>query len=747
MTGALHDLRTALRSVRRRPGASVAVVLTFALGIGAAGAVFLVIHAVLLSELPYPEPERLALVEGVRRTDTVERWPISYPDFRDWREQVGSSVGTLVARTGVRSFNLDAGDEVVRIPGEMVTAEYLQVLGLEPARGRWFTEAEDRPPGDRVAVIGHELWRQRFDGEPRVVGRTATLNGLPFTVVGVAPRGFRGLTDQAEVWLPLATAGTIESPPYLEERSFRWLSGVIRLAPGVGIDRAQAALDAAAARLEETYAETNYGVGARLVPLADAWFGDVRPVLWTLLMGALFVLGIACVNVANLELAWGVTRRREMAVRAAVGAVPRQLVRQVLAESTLRSGAGGLVALVAVAWATPALLALSAYELRDYMELRVGAAVIGVTLAAAVGSGLAAGVAPAVFSARADFAGLLKEGGERSGVASGRRLRSSLVVLQIALAFALFVGAALTVESFRNLRSRDLGYRTEGMLTGRIDLKGERYSEDPPAIQLARGLLEELGAVPGVRRVALVGPGMPTDDWHGMGLTVEGAPPPEGTDGHYVLRHHVTPGYFETLGIPLLAGRAFSVDDDTEAELAVVVSRSMARRHLGGEQQALGRRIKFGSPDMDVPWHRVVGVVADADHRGLRGEPGPGPDVYLAYYQDVPRSPAVTNLLLRTDLPPEELAPALRRIVGGAAPELALYDVRSLEERLDRQSATDRFLSVLLSLFAGLALVLAAVGGYGMQSFTVGSAGGRSASTSPWGRDGARSWGGSSGVP
>ncbi len=721
--GLLRDLRLAWRSLRRRPGFAGAAVLTLGLGIGATGAVYTVIHAVLLSELPYPEPERLVEVAAERRVDGVEKWPISYLDFRDWREQAEDAVGEMALHSPSRSFHLgpaSGGDEVVRHPGEMVAADYFSVLGLDPAVGRWFSPEEDRPPGDRVVVLGHELWRQRFGGDPGAIGEALVLDTLPFTVIGVAPRGFRGLSDEADLFVPLATAVTLEAPFYLEERSARWLSGIARLAPGVERAAAELALDGAARRLEREYAGANHGIGVRLTPLAEAWFGDLEPVLWTLLAGALFVLAIACVNVANLQLVRGMARQGDVAVRTALGARRRHVLRHLLAESALLSLAGGALGLLLAGWAGRALLDLSGYELKSFVDVRVGLGVVAVTLGVAAAAGLASGLAPALAASRADLAVLLREGERGSEAGRKARVRDLLVTVEVALAFALFVGAALSVQGFRNLHDRDLGYRTADVLTARYDLVGEAWAEDPPAARLARRLIDDLEALPGVRSAAIVGPGMPSDDWNAMDLAIEGQPTPAG-ETRYALRHHVTAGFFETLDIPVVAGRGFTRDDDADTEPAVVVSREMALQYWGSEDAALGRRIRFAPPEYDFPWNRVVGVVENAEHRGLRGEPGPGPDVYIAYEQWVARSPAITNLLIRTDLAPEELAPALRRVVRETAPDLVVYDVRSLAGRLEDQTAADRFLSVLLGLFAALALLLAAVGIYGLLAFAVGA--------------------------
>ena len=486
------------------------------------------------------------------------------------------------------------------------------------------------------------------------------------------------------------------------------------------LESARAALDGAARRLEREHPNSNQAIGARLTPLAEAWFGDLAPVLWTLLAGALFVLAIACVNVANLQLVRGMSRQGDVAVRTALGARRRHVLRHLLAESAVLCLAGAALGVLLAGWAARALLDLSGYELRSFVDVRVGAGVILVTLGVAALAGLASGLAPALAASRADLALLLREGERGSEAAGKKRVRDLLVTAEIALAFALFVGAALAVQGFRELRQRDLGYETANVLTARFDLVGERWAEDPPAIRLARDLVRELEALPGVDSAVLVGPGLPSDDWNAIDLAVEGQPTPAG-ESRYALRHHVTPGFFDSLDIPIVAGRAFTPDDDTESEPSVVVSRALARKYWGSEEAALGRRVRFAPPEYGFPWNRVIGVAEDANHRGLRGEPGPGEDLYVAYHQWVPRAPAVSNLVLRTGVAPEDLAPAVRRALREVAPGLVLYDVRTLGGRLDEQTAPDRFLSVLLGLFAGLALVLAAVGVYGLLAFAVGA--------------------------
>ena len=716
MENVWRDLRFGLRTLVRHPGFTAVAVLTLALGVGATTAVWIVVQAVLLSALPYPEPDRLVLLAGtLTEGSEVDEVPSSYRDFLDWRE-ASESFEALAVYSEPRSFNLLAGGRPEHLLGEMVSAEYFRLLELKAAAGRLIVEDDDVAGAPPVALVSYGLWRRLAGRDRSFVGSSLLLNGQRFEVVGVLPPGFQGLTDKAEIWLPVASAASVISPDYLKRRGIRWLAAAGRLRPGVSIEQAQAEMDGVTAELAQQNPRANLGIGVRLKPVREAWFGNLRFALLTLLGGALFVLLIACTNVAGLLLARAAVRQREISLRAVLGAHRRRLIRQLLSESAILALAGGVLGLLFAHWSTGLLVAASAVDFRSFIELGVGLPVIAVILAVSLLCALGFGLAPAWLASEVDLGTALQEGGRGSAGPGRGRFLGSLVAAEVALALVLLLGAGLMIRGFQRLRSTDLGFRTENLLTLRIDLKGERYADDGIVRQLARQLLERLPHVPGVGAVALAGPGIPTDDWHGYDYVLESRGAPATQQPVVLPYHHVSPGYFATLGIPMLRGRDFLPGEDERSTGAAIVSEAVAQRFWPG-QNPIGQRLK---PADMTPWLTVVGVVADIRHQGLGSEERPAPDVYLALLQSPPRTPPTLNFLVRqTGASAPGLVPALRREVRAIAPDLAVYDAATMEQRLDRQTARDRFLVLTMSLFALLALVLAAVGIYGVVSFAV----------------------------
>lgn len=722
MSSLIRDFRFAARFLTRNPAFTLTAVLVLALGLGALCSIFTVVRAVLLSALPYPDADRLVLIRGVHRSGSeLEEWPISYLDAVDLRRSQ-KLFADLLPRTESRSFNLDA-DEPEHLSGELVAAGYFRLLGVEPVLGRVFgPEADAAPGGLPVAVVSHDLWQRHFGGKPSAIGETLLLNDVPYEVLGVLPPGFRGLTDEAEVFLPLANASEMLAPYYLDQRRFRWLSLVGRLRDEVAPAAAQAELDALMAGLAEAYPESNRDIGVRLVPLAEAWFGALRAPLLGLLAGAALVLVLALANVANLLLARTTVRLPELGVKEALGASRRQLFRQLLAESWLLVVFAALCGLLLANLATGFLVRLSTLDLRSFIRLSTfDLQIVGSALGIAFLGGVAMTLLPALVSARGRLEERLHAASRKaSGSRSQRRIQGLLVAAEIALALVLLSSAGLVAQSYRRWLATDLGFATDEVLTLRTDLKGERYAEDDAIWQLARGLFERLSALPGVASVALVGPHIPMEDWLGSYFTLE-EKPDDGTDGVVLaVVHLVSPGYFETLGIPLLEGRDLRFSDDAAAPPVLVVSKSMARRFEG--ESAVGQRLLMGRERRDdLEGLTVVGVVGDVRHQGLVGEPRPGPDLYLPIFQHTPRMPPRLNLLVGPEdgLATAGLVSTLRRNVRELAPHLPVYDVATLGERLHRETAAQRFLVLIVVVLAVLAMVLAAVGVYGVVSCDV----------------------------
>lgn len=721
LQGLWRDGRFALRVLGRTPMVTAVVVLTLTLGIGATAAVFSVVDAVLIRGLPYEDPGRLFVVDTTHRGAAgVETWPTSLLDFQDWRQrQRGSrSFREIAVCSSPRSFHTRVEGEMQRLTGELVSEEYFRLLGIRPVAGRVFSADEARPPGRRSVLLGHDLWRSRFGGDPAVVGRVLQLNDEPYDIVGVLPRDFRGLTDQAEIWVPLGLAGSLLGKPYEEMRNVRWLNAVARLTPGTTAEQAEAELAALTAALEREHPEENEGVGARLTPLTKAFLGDLRPNLLALLGGAAFVLLIACANVAGLLLARMTARDREIAVRLALGAGRARLIRQLLTESLLLALLGGVLGLLLATWTVPSLVAASGAALPSFVQpglgLRTALVILVLTLLAGVGFGLL----PALILSRPANLGTLKDQSRGSSMGRGRqRFQSGLVIAEIALALVLLVADGLMIRGFQRLQTLDLGLKIDNVATLRLDLSGPQWAEDPPVVTLARNVLDRLQSVPGVESVALGGPDIVSDGAPFSFFTVEDAR----DAGTVTLQvHSVSPGYFSTLGIPVLEGRALGFEDSEQGAPAIVISRALARRYWP-EGKAVGRRMKVGDDSSPFPWFTIVGVVGEVRHQGLTADDATAPDVYFSMLQFPPRLPPRLAVLVRAAAPGSaaSLLPALRAELRTAAPGLAPYDPATLESRLRDQTAHGRFLILLTTLFAGLALILAVTGIYSMVSYAV----------------------------
>ncbi len=714
-----RDLRLGLRHLGRRPGFATAAILTLALGIGATAAMFTVVDALLLDELPYRDASRLVVLTGTfEEKGEVQDWPISQMDFDDWRRQNSVFEEMSVYSPGDFALNLEGEGEqdAQRLNGELVSWTYFPLLGIEPAVGRFFTREEDsKPMEDYVAVLSHHLWQSRFGGDPSVVGRQVRINGRPYLVLGVAPRGFRGVTDTADVWVPSQVP---PKPFYLTSRRLRWLEVLARLKPGVSVGQAQAEMTRIAGVLEREYPDLNTGIGARVTGLRDHWFGAMKFGLLVLTAGACILLVIACINVANLLLTQAIAEQRSHAIRMALGADRGRLLRELLSQSLLLSLIGAALGLLLASWSTPALLAVSGVELQSFVDVSPGLKVVAAVVGVALLCGALFGIVPVWITFQADLAHSLTRQGNQPMKGFGRqRFQHAVVVLQVALAMFLTVGAGLMAKGFQKVISQDLGFRRESILTFRVDMRGDKYAKDEPVVRLVREYLDRLAAVPGVARVEMADPTIPSDPWTGGYILYEDhrSDAPDGT--YPQVMHAVSPGYFEILGIPLVKGRVFTPRDTLS--FGVVVSKALADEHWPG-QNPLGKRLKNGGGRaVDAPWFTVIGVVADVQHQGLLADEQPAGDIYLPLLQ-LPWRPLTMSFLVRPREggSPRDLLPALRREMKAVAPDLPVYDVLTLEERLSQQAARARFQIVLVSLFTLIALVLASVGIYGVVAYS-----------------------------
>jgi predicted permease len=716
----LADLRHAVRRLGRAPAFALISVVTLALGIGANTAIFSLVSAVLLRPLPYEDADRVVML-----------WTDTRPGETTWlsaREitTYGDEAKTLQGIAGATSVgaNLTGGDEPERVIGAAVTPNAFPILGVDPQLGRAFVEAEGAPGGDEVVVLGHGLWQRRFGGAPDIVGQVIQVNGRPRTVVGIMPAGFRLPLDYreerpSELWIPLvidrANPGSWGN---------RGNVAFARLAPGVTPERASAELDIITHRwIAEGYLHEQ---GDRrwfrqAVPVRELLVGDVRrPML--ILFGAVgLVLLIACANVANLMLARGDERRREIAIRTALGAARGRVIRQLLAESLVLAAAGAALG-TALAWAgTRALIAIDPAALPRVTDARLDAGVLAFTTALALLTGILFGLAPALQLSRPELTGMLRDGG-RGGTAgrARQRFRRGLAVVEMAFSVILLVGAMLLVRSLIELRRVDLGFAPRGALTARLTLPTASYPGDTNVVAFYEQLLERLGQLPGVGAVAatrilpLTGT---IGDWS---ITLEGQAfdPRQNPNGDWQV---VTPGYFETMRISLVRGRTIARTDHAGAPVVAVINETMAERYWPGGD-AIGRRFHLGTNEQ--PWVTIVGIARTVRHNAVLEEPRA--EMYLPHAQfpvEAGFAPRAMTVVLRgegrTASDPLALAGPLRAVVRQLDPNLPLADVRTLEQVTNAALAPQRFTTTLLGLFAALAVVLAAIGIYGLISLLV----------------------------
>jgi predicted permease len=737
--GLSKDVRFALRMMARNPGFTAVVVLTLGLGIGANAAMFSVVNTLLLRPLPVAEPGRLVVLHTTSLSGTSR--VVSYPDYRSYRDQCGDVFEGILGHDLIH-VALGHGDGNDLIWGEIVTGDYFGVLGIAPALGRGFLPEEDASPGSHpVVVLGHTMWKRRFNADPRVVGGSVTINGRGYTVVGVGPEGFPGTTFglQMDLWVPMAMHAAVmpQSGTLLESRGTRWLNAIARLRPGVTIERAGAAVATVARRLEAAYPEDDAGVTVSLVPEREARFPvEARGAIALGAGLALAVVGlvllIACANVANLLLARSAARRREIGIRLALGAGRGRLVRQLLTESLLLSILGGGAGLLLALWASDLLLGFKPpipYTLAiDYAP---DARVIIFTSAITLLTGVIFGLAPALNASRTDLVTVLKGDaaggrarGSRHAAAAPRRmragataralrapLRSALVVSQVALSLVVLTCAGLFLRSLRNAGAIDPGFETRRVLLGTFDLGLLGYSEDRGRA-FYRDLVERVAALPGVTSASLAD-NLPLDDnWNDVGPVVaEGQPVPADRQGIAAEYSVVAPGLFRALGVPLLRGRDIDEHDVAGAPDVAIINRTLADLLWPG-QDPIGRRLRIGLAD--APLREVVGVVGDIRYRTL-GE-GARPFIWRPVAQSY-RSQM--SILVRAAADPAGLLEPVRREIRALDAGLPVYGLKTMSVHMGHALWWTRMGAALAATFGGLALLLAAIGLYGVVSYSV----------------------------
>jgi putative ABC transport system permease protein len=711
-----QDIRFTLRTLARNLGFACIAVFTLAVGVGATATVATVAGAVLLHSLPYPDPQHLLVLQGYKNEKgTLETFLTSYLDYRDWRTRL-TSFSDLGAYNGPKSMNLLSAGEPERVNAEIADSDYFRLLGVHPALGRTLTRQDDANPGAaRVAVLSHAMWQRRFGSDRAAVGKSLVLDGESYEVVGVMQAGFKGLSDATDVWLPLSLTKELMGSRFYERRGARWLNVIGRPRPGVTMAAAQHELDASNAALARDFPTTNEDMVAKLKTLDQSLFGDLRFPLLTLLGASLFVLLIAWATVANLLLARATARRREIAVRGAVGATRLRLVRQLLTESIVLAGGSCVVGLLIARSATAPLVAISGVQFPTFVDLGLNLPMVLSIAALSLLCGTVFGLTPAWLGVRGSIT-TLREGSSSLGVV-GQRFQSSLVVAEVALALLLLTGAGLMVRGFQHFSQADLGFAPKDLLEVRVELKGKRYADKKIMILKAREYRDRLQAIPGVRSASLVAPFGPGDPFLGSTFVVEDLLRKTKDGAVFLVFHHVSPGFFENLRMPLLAGRGFA-ESDSDASLPVIVISQAMKRKVWPNESPLGKRMRFGRTDPG--WFTVVGVVGDLNEQAMQQLEWPGPDVYFDAFQFPSAIMPVHNFLVRAAAGRAlALAPAVEREIRAVSPDLPPYDVETMEERLADFTAKGRFLVVLMTLFAALALVIAAVGLYGVLFYSV----------------------------
>ncbi len=707
MDNLINDIRYAVRSLVKRPAFSLIAVFTLALGIGANSAIFSAVNALLLNPIQLTGLDRVVTVWDRFAERGVDHNEVTMANYLDWKSQNQSFEHLALSRWW--SANLGGVETPERLQGSLITANYFDAVGVKPILGRGPLEEENQPGRDAVAVIGYNLWQRRFGGDPNILNKTITINGITRTIVGVLPEGFN-YPKGAEIYSPIAI-----TPELARSRQSHSYYVVGRLKPGVTTQQAQAEFDTITTRLAQQYPEANTGWSANVIPIVKDTVRMYDTALWVMMGAVGFVLLIACANVANLMLARATGRQKEIALRSALGASRWRIVRQLLTESLIIALVGGTIGVLVAVWGVDLLRAANPGEAAKFApgwdRLGINLAVLLFTVGLSLVSGLIFGIFPALQVSKPNLNNSLKEGG-RTGSGGSNRLRSSLVVFEIALSLILLVGAGLLMRSFMSLMNTNPGFNSDHLMTMTMVLPSAKYKEPAQKVAFYSDLVQRAQNVPGVQSAAAVnyiplGGSNSSDDF-----LVEGVPePPPGQE--YGGRYRVcTPDYFQTMGITVLRGRSFTHQDKVDTTPVVIVNETLAKKHWPNGD-AIGKRIRFyGQPDKN-PWMQVVGVIQDVKHDLNLAVT---PEFYLPYAQD-PWTSMV--LVARTTVEPSSIAGALRQQVWSIDKDQPVFEVKTMDEVRSGSVALYSFSSVTLGIFAGVALLLASIGIYGVMAFAV----------------------------
>ena len=711
MDSIFKDIRYGVRGLLKHPGFTAIVVITLALGIGASTAIFSVVDSVLLRRLPYRNAERIVAIQELNPAG--KRIQVTSANFLDWRAQ--NTVFEHLAAIRTTPVNLALADQAERVELAQTNANFFDVFGITPQYGRLFIPQDEQPGHQPVVVISDALWQQRFGADPSLVGKPITLDGRNYTVIGITPRGFQ-YPDKTQVWVPplRLVPELYEQQDVTQTRGMGYLAAVALLRPGVSLPQAASEMETITARLRQQYPSTNNRRFNRVVSLHEHLVGDTNKLLWLLLGAVTFVLLIGCANVANLLLASGASRHKEMAIRAALCASRWRVMRQLFTESTILALTGGAVGLLIAYWGLAAITKLLPGDFPRLNEIHLDLRVLAFTFAASVLTGILFGLVPALQVSRSDVQDSIRESGRGlSGSLRKSRFRQALIVGEVALSVVLLAGAGLLFRSFMRLQSVNTGFVSQQVLTARLTPAGTSYANNADYVRFYNNVLEKVTALPGVQDAGLINT-LPLEKGPTAAFRVEGRPettPDKWPGANYRV---VTPNYFRAMGIPIVQGRAYTDRDNETTPLVMIVNQELARTVFPGEDP-VGKRINFGRVENGQPvWFEIVGVAANIRSLELREEPDS--ELYFAALQDMWPD---MSLVVRSSVEPSSLSASVRHIVNEIDKSVPVSNVQTMEHVVSQSITQPRFNLFLLGLFSTVALLLSAAGIYGVTAYTV----------------------------